>query len=122
MDVRGEDGTWLPVLRDILRMWENLDLGWIPPGTYLSLWEDYSGSGDAVIKFLNCVAGDRWSCLETTMDGETQESPDGCPLETRAKNDGIGEEAPTMDNALLPEAPTTEIHYKKLGINVTVKE
>jgi hypothetical protein len=37
MDMRGEDGTWLPILRDILLMRENLDLGWIPPGTYPSL-------------------------------------------------------------------------------------
>jgi hypothetical protein len=37
MDMRGEDGTWLPILRDILLMRENLDLGWIPPGMYPSL-------------------------------------------------------------------------------------
>jgi hypothetical protein len=47
MDVRDEDGTWLPVLRDVLRMRENLDLGWIFLITYPSLWEDYSGGGGA---------------------------------------------------------------------------
>ena len=41
------------------------------PKTYPFLWKDYSGGGNAVIKFLNYVAKDRWSCMETTVDGET---------------------------------------------------
>jgi hypothetical protein len=108
MDVRGEDGTWLPVLRDILLMWENLDLGWIPPGTYPSLGEDYSGSGGVVVEILNHVAGDRWSRLETTMDGEIRESPDARPLETPPEDGGTREEAPTTDGALLLEALAIE--------------
>jgi hypothetical protein len=108
MDVRGEDGTWLPVLQDVLQMWENLDLGWIPPGTYPSLREDYSIGGSGVLKFLNRVIGDRWSCVETIVDGKTRESPDARPLETQPEDDGIREEAPGTDDALLPEAPATE--------------
>jgi hypothetical protein len=69
-------------------MQENLDLGWILSGTYPSLREDYSGGGSAIVEFLNRVAGDRWSRPETTVDGETRESLDGRPLETRAEDGG----------------------------------
>ena len=34
MDVRGENGTLLSILQDILLMHENLDLEWILPGIY----------------------------------------------------------------------------------------
>jgi hypothetical protein len=118
MDVRGKDGTWLPVLRDVLRMRENLDLGWIPPGTYPSLWEDYSGGGGGGgggVEFLNRVVEGKWSCVETTVDGETWESPDARPLESRPEDDGIGEEAPRTDDALLSEAPPTETGETAFG-------
>lgn len=48
-------------------MRENLDLGWILPGTYPFLGEDVSGHGGALVKFLNRVTGDRWSRLEMTV-------------------------------------------------------
>jgi hypothetical protein len=108
MDVRAEDGTWLPVLQDILRMRENLDLGWIPPRTYPSLGEDFSGDSGALVEFLNRIAGNRWSRVQTTVDGKTRESPGGRPLESRAEDDGSGKEAPTTDDACLPEATATE--------------
>lgn len=82
MDVRVEDGTWLPVLRNILWMWENLDLRWIPIGIYPFLGEDVSSGGGALVEFLNCITEDIWSCLKTIVDGETRESPDGRPLES----------------------------------------
>jgi hypothetical protein len=115
MDVRGKDGTLLPILWDILLMRENLDLGWIPPRTYPFLREDYFDGGGAVVEFLNRVAGDRWSRLEMTVDGETWESPHGRPLETQAEDGGIGEEAPTMDDALLPEVPATKTMETAFG-------
>ena len=104
MDVRDKNETWLLVLGDILLMRENLDLGWILPRTYSSLW----AGGGIVVEFLNRVAGDRWSRLEMTMDGETRESPDGRPLETRVEDGGTREEVPTIDDALLLEVPATK--------------
>jgi hypothetical protein len=41
MDVKAADETWLPILRDVLRMRENLDLRWIPPSEYLMLGDRY---------------------------------------------------------------------------------
>jgi hypothetical protein len=61
-----------------------------------------------IVEFLNHVARDRWSRMETTVDGETRKSPDARLLETRPEDDGTGEEAPGTDDALLPEAPASE--------------
>jgi hypothetical protein len=55
IDVKAGDRTWLPVLRDVLRMRENLDLRWIPPSKYSSLEGNY---------------------VEIAVDGETREATD----------------------------------------------
>ena len=115
MDVSGEDKTWLSVLRDVLRMQQNLDLGWILHGTYLSLQEDYSAGGNVLVEFLNHVAGDRWSRMETTMDGKTQAYLDAYPLEPRREDNGIKKEALGTDDALLHEVLATEIPGTAFG-------
>jgi hypothetical protein len=69
-----------------------------------------------IVEFLNHVARDRWSRMETTVDGETRKSPDARLLETRPEDDGTGEEAPGTDDALLPEAPSTS-QFDYIGLS-----
>jgi hypothetical protein len=76
MDVKAADGTWFPILQDVLRMRENLDLRWISPSQYLMLGDRYFNGSVRLISFLNHVAVERWSRVETVVDGETRESTD----------------------------------------------
>jgi hypothetical protein len=62
MDVKAANGTWFPILRDMLWMWENLKLWWIPPKQYPIRGDRYSKTG----------------CGEGTMSW-TQEITEGFP-------------------------------------------
>lgn len=57
-------------------MQENLDLQWIPPSKYSSLESSYSNANVGLLMFLNHVAGERSSHVETTVDGEKKEATD----------------------------------------------
>jgi hypothetical protein len=65
MDMKAADGTWFSILRDVLRMRENLDLRWIPPLEYPMLGDKYCEGNVRLVSFLNDVAVERWSRIET---------------------------------------------------------
>jgi hypothetical protein len=104
MDIKAFDGTWVSILRDVLRMRENLDLRWIPPSQNPILGDSYSDGSDHLVSFLNHLAVDRWSRVETAVDGETRESIDLGPIEINPEANMSTEVA---DAGTLPEPSPT---------------
>jgi hypothetical protein len=107
MDVKAADGTWFSILRDVLRMRENLDLCWIPPLEYLMLGDRYYEGSVRLVSFLNDVAVERWSRVETAVDGETRETTDLGPIYMNTEANATTEAAGGAEAGTLPQPSST---------------
>jgi hypothetical protein len=107
MDVKTADGTWLPILRDVLLMRENLDLRWIPPSEYLILGDRYYQGSVHLVSFLNDVDVERWSLVETAVDGETRETTDLGPVYINPEANATTEVAGGAEAGTLPQPSST---------------
>jgi hypothetical protein len=107
MDVKAGDETWLSILQDILQMRENLDLWWISPSQNLMLGNRYSAASVGLLAFLNHVAGEKWSQVETAVDGETREIMNLGPVEINPEANATCEAAGATDVGTLPQPSST---------------
>jgi hypothetical protein len=107
MDVKAAHRTWFPILRDVLRMREKLDLHWIPPSQYPTVGDMYSDSSVRLISILNHVDMERWSHVETAVDGETRESTDLGLVEINPDPNATIEAAGEVEAGTLPQPSST---------------
>jgi hypothetical protein len=88
-------------------MQENLDLRWIPPSEYSMLGDRYCEGSVRLISFLNDVAVERWSRVETAVDGETRETTDLGFVHINTEANATTEAAGGVEAGTLPQPSST---------------
>jgi hypothetical protein len=88
-------------------MQENLDLRWIPPSEYPMLGDKYCEGSVRLVSFLNDVAVERWSRVETAVDGETRETTDLGPVYNNPEANATTKATGGVEAETLPQPSST---------------
>jgi hypothetical protein len=88
-------------------MRENLDLRWISCSQYPILGYRYYEGSIRLVSFPNDVAMERWSHVETAINGKTRESTDLSPVEINPEANATTEAIGGAEAGTLPQLSST---------------